>query len=43
MPRTILTPHTSGATQAAVMSMFRMLTDNLAAYFAGRPLINPVP
>jgi len=42
VPRTVLTPHTAGATQAAVFGMMQMLTDNLAAFFAGRPLINPV-
>ena len=38
VPNTVLTPHTAGATDAAVARMLAMLLANLEAYFAGRPL-----
>jgi hydroxypyruvate reductase len=43
VPNTILTPHTGGATDAAVQRMKDMLIANLAAFYAGEPLVTPVP
>ncbi|ARR54293.1 2-hydroxyacid dehydrogenase [Rhizorhabdus wittichii DC-6] len=43
VPNTILTPHTSGATDAAVRRMKEMLLANLTAFYAGEPLPTPVP
>jgi lactate dehydrogenase-like 2-hydroxyacid dehydrogenase len=42
VPNTLLTPHTAGATDAAVARMTQMLLANLAAFFAGSPLPTPV-
>lgn len=42
VPNTVLTPHTGGATREAVQGMLMMLMQNLAAHFAGQPLISPV-
>ena len=42
VPNVVLTPHTGGATHEAVAHMAQMLLANLAAHFAGRPLISPV-
>ncbi|MFC0632381.1 2-hydroxyacid dehydrogenase [Brevundimonas balnearis] len=42
VPNVVLTPHTGGATQAAVPAMLGLLLQNLAAHFAGRPLVTPV-
>ncbi|WP_311269966.1 2-hydroxyacid dehydrogenase [Sphingobium sp. WCS2017Hpa-17] len=39
----VLTPHTAGATDAAVAQMLAMLRANLSAYFAGEALPSPVP
>ena len=41
VPNVILTPHTAGATTAAVQRMVGMLLANLDAYFAGRPVPTP--
>lgn len=38
----VLTPHTGGATQAAVPAMLGLLLQNLEAHFSGRPLVTPV-
>jgi len=43
VPNCVLTPHIGGATHEAVARMAQMLLDNLAAYFAGAPLLTPVP
>lgn len=43
VPNTLLTPHTAGATDAAVAQMLAMLRANLNAYFAGEALPSPVP
>lgn len=43
VPNTILTPHTGGATDAAVRRMKEMLLANLTAFYAGEPLPTPVP
>lgn len=43
IPNTVLTPHTAGATQAAVAAMLAMLKTNLAAFFAGARLPTEVP
>jgi len=42
VPNTVLTPHTGGATDAAVTRMKEMLLANLAAFHAGEPLATPV-
>ncbi|KQX20906.1 MULTISPECIES: 2-hydroxyacid dehydrogenase [unclassified Sphingomonas] len=43
VPNTVLTPHTGGATDAAVQRMKDMLVANLAAFYAGEPLVTPIP
>ncbi|WP_298400053.1 2-hydroxyacid dehydrogenase [Sphingobium sp.] len=43
VPNVVLTPHTGGATDAAVAQMVAMLRANLRAYFAGEALPSPVP
>lgn len=43
VPNTVLTPHTGGATDAAVRTMKEMLLANLAAFYAGEPLVTPAP
>lgn len=42
VPNTTLTPHTAGATTEAVQGMLSLMMQNLAAHFAGQPLITPV-
>jgi lactate dehydrogenase-like 2-hydroxyacid dehydrogenase len=42
VPNTVLTPHTGGATAAAVPKMIALTLENLRRYFAGEPLANPV-
>jgi len=42
VPNVVLTPHTAGATSAAVPKMAAMTRENLLKFFAGEPLINPV-
>lgn len=42
VPNCVLTPHTAGATDAAVAQMLAMLRANLSAYFAGEALPSPV-
>ncbi|TNC74828.1 2-hydroxyacid dehydrogenase [Rubellimicrobium roseum] len=41
-PNLIVTPHVGSATQDTRDAMSRMVLDNLAAHFAGRPLVSPV-
>lgn len=41
-PNCVLTPHTGGATDAAVAHMAQMLQANLRAYFSGEALLSPV-
>jgi lactate dehydrogenase-like 2-hydroxyacid dehydrogenase len=43
VPNTVLTPHTGGATTESVQGMLMLLMQNLAALFAGQPLVTPVP
>jgi len=43
VPNTVLTPHTAGATSAAVPRMIALTRENLRRFFAGEALINPVP
>ena len=43
VPNTVLTPHTGGATTESVQGMLTLLMQNLAALFAGQPLVTPVP
>jgi lactate dehydrogenase-like 2-hydroxyacid dehydrogenase len=38
----VLTPHAGSATHATRLAMGRLMLDNLAAHFAGRPLLTPV-
>jgi len=42
VPNTVLTPHTAGATREAVQGMVMLLMQNLAAHFAGEPLVTPI-
>ncbi len=42
VPNTVLTPHTAGATAAAVPKMVALTLGNLRRFFAGEPLVNPV-
>lgn len=41
-PNTVLTPHTAGATAAAVPRMIALTRENLRRFFAGEDLANPV-
>jgi len=41
-PNTVLTPHTAGATTAAVPKMLALTRENLRRFFAGEALVNPV-
>lgn len=43
VPNTVLTPHTAGATSAAVPRMVALTRENLRRFFAGDELVNPVP
>ncbi len=43
VPGTVLTPHTAGSTVDSVPKMVAQCLENLAAFFAGRPLVTPVP
>ncbi|HEV2263152.1 MAG TPA: 2-hydroxyacid dehydrogenase [Stellaceae bacterium] len=38
----VLTPHIGSATHATRLAMGRLMLDNLAAHFAGKPLLTPV-
>lgn len=42
MDHVVLTPHRASATVETRQAMGRLLLDNLAAHFAGRPLLTPV-
>ncbi|HEX4199445.1 MAG TPA: 2-hydroxyacid dehydrogenase [Caulobacteraceae bacterium] len=42
VPNTVLTPHTAGATTAAVPKMVALTLENLRRFFAGEALANPV-
>ncbi|WP_305988819.1 NAD(P)-dependent oxidoreductase [Roseibium sp. MMSF_3544] len=42
LPNTIVTPHVSSATTDARRAMGRLVIDNLAAFFDGRPLVTPL-
>ena len=39
----VLTPHIAGRSPEAVAATAQLLLDNLSAYFAGRPVLTPVP
>jgi lactate dehydrogenase-like 2-hydroxyacid dehydrogenase len=39
----VLTPHAASATVETRDAMAQLVVDNLAAHFAGRPLVTPVP
>ena len=43
VPNVLLTPHTAGATLAAVQGMLALLIRNLQAVAAGEPPVTPVP
>ena len=42
VPNIVLTPHTAGATAAAVPKMAALTRENLLRFFAGEPLITAV-
>jgi lactate dehydrogenase-like 2-hydroxyacid dehydrogenase len=42
VPNVVLTPHTAGATAAALPKMVALTRENLRRFFAGEPLANPV-
>jgi len=42
LPNVVLTPHMASSTQATVQAMLDLTLDNLAAHFAGEPLLNEV-
>jgi lactate dehydrogenase-like 2-hydroxyacid dehydrogenase len=42
VPHTVLTPHTAGATSAAVPQMVALTVENLRRFFKGEALVNPV-
>lgn len=42
VPNVVLTPHTAGATTHAVQGMMMNVFQNLAAHFAGEPLLTPI-
>ena len=42
VPHTVLTPHTAGATSAAVPQMVALTVENLRRFFKGESLVNPV-
>jgi lactate dehydrogenase-like 2-hydroxyacid dehydrogenase len=42
VPHTLLTPHTAGATSAAVPQMVALTVENLRRFFKGEALVNPV-
>ncbi len=41
-PNTVLTPHVAGGSRSAFDRMFEAAEANLAAFFSGAPLSNPV-
>ena len=43
LPNVVLTPHIGAVTQRAFESLNQRLYDNLAAHFAGKPPLSPVP
>jgi phosphoglycerate dehydrogenase-like enzyme len=43
MPNVALTPHIAGGTLEAQAAMQDMVFANLEAFFAGRPVLTPVP
>jgi lactate dehydrogenase-like 2-hydroxyacid dehydrogenase len=43
MPHVVLTPHVGSATGNTRQAMADLAFNNLAAHFAGRPVLTPVP
>ena len=43
VPNTVLTPHAAGVTADATARMVEQTMENLRCFFAGRPLVSPVP
>ncbi len=43
LPDVILTPHVAGRSPDSVQRTLQLMLDNLAAHFAGRPVLTPVP
>jgi hydroxypyruvate reductase len=43
LPQVVLTPHIGSATGATRQAMADLAFNNLAAHFAGKPLLTPVP
>jgi len=41
VPNVVLSPHTAGATSAAIPKMLALTRENLRRFFAGEPLVNP--
>jgi len=42
VPNVVLSPHTAGATSAAIPKMVALTRENLRRFFAGEPLVNPL-
>jgi phosphoglycerate dehydrogenase-like enzyme len=42
VPNVVLSPHTAGATSAAVPKMLALTQENLRRFFAGEALVSPV-
>jgi lactate dehydrogenase-like 2-hydroxyacid dehydrogenase len=42
-PNVVMTPHIGAVTHRALEALNQRLLDNLAAFFAGKPLLSPVP
>ncbi len=43
MENVVLTPHIASATTETRLAMGRLVVENLAAYFSGKPLLTPAP
>jgi lactate dehydrogenase-like 2-hydroxyacid dehydrogenase len=43
LDRVVLQPHAASGTRQTRNALGQSVTDNLAAYFAGRPLVSPIP
>jgi glyoxylate reductase len=43
LPNVVLTPHIGGSTESAQDASQSLVLANLDAFFAGRPVLNPIP